>query len=266
MLINLTLYVDISVINVLQLTYQKEQSHMSNLGQNLEKARLARGYTLEQVAKVVNLSRQTYALVESGKRDVTLTQAESLAAMLRISIDELRGAPDGVSTFSDPIASVEKYKQIILNALQFGADDDGKITKTKLAKLVYLADFTWYYDHLVPMSGMSYRKLPQGPVADVYFRALDELEEAGSINREDKGNAIMLSLVESSSAPANRLSHDEKAMIAEVGKKWHGKHTQEIVDFTHAQLPWQICRDGEVIPYGLITQESPELVYGSNQL
>lgn len=239
---------------------------MNNLGQNLEKARLARGYTLDQVAKVVNLSRQTYALVESGKRDITLTQAETLAAMLRTSIDELRGAPDGISTFSDPQSSLEKYKQMILNALQSGADDDGKITKTKLAKLVYLADFTWYYDNLMPMSGMSYRKLPQGPVPDVYFRALDELQESGAINREDKGRSILFELAESGNAPANRLSSDEKSLIKKIGKAWQGKQTQEIVDFTHNQLPWQICREGEVIPYGLITQEEPELVYGSAKL
>jgi len=234
---------------------------MSNLGSNLEKARLARGLTMEQVADVIGLSRQTYALVEAGKRDVTLSQVETLAAILRVSEDELRGAPDGVSTLSDPVSSVEKYKQIILNALQSGADSDGKITKTKLAKLVYLADFTWYYEHLVPMSGMSYRKLPRGPVADVYFRALDELEDDGIISREEKGNAIMFSLVESGSAPANRLSKEEKNLISEISKAWHGHQTQEIVDFTHGQLPWQICREGEVIPYGLITQEEPERIW-----
>lgn len=239
---------------------------MNNLSINLEKARSARGYSQDQVAAAIGMSRPTYALVEAGKRDVKLSQAESLAAMLRISIDELRGAPDGVSTFSDPMASVEKYKQMILNSLQFGAAEDGKITKTKLAKLVYLADFTWYYEQLSPMSGMSYRKLPRGPVADVYFRALDELEEDGVIDREEKGNAILFSIVESGNAPANRLSDEEKKMIQDIGTAWQGKQTQEIVDFTHAQIPWQICRDGEVIPYGLITQEDPELVYGSKQL
>ena len=234
---------------------------MSNLGKNLERARLSRGFTMEQVADVIGLSRQTYALVESGKRDITLSQVETLAAMLRVSEDELRGAPDGVSTLSDPINSVEKYKQIILNALQFGADADGKITKTKLAKLVYLADFTWYYEYQTPMSGMSYRKLPRGPVADVYFRALDELEEDGIIDREEKGAAIMLSLTESGAAPANRLSSEEKQLIQSISSAWHGRQTQEIVDFTHSQLPWQICRDGEVIPYGLITQEDPERIW-----
>ena len=240
---------------------------MNNVGKNLEKARLARGYTLEQVAHVVGLSRQTYALVESGKRDITLSQAEALTAMLRTTIDELRGAPDGVSTFTDSQASLEKYKQMILNAIQFGANRvDGKITKTKLAKLVYLADFTWYYDNLVPMSGMSYRKLPRGPVPDIYFRALDELEEDGAITREEKGRNILLMLAESGDVPANRLSKEERKEISKIAKAWQGKQTQEIVDFTHAQIPWQICREGEVIPYSLITQEDPERVYGSTKL
>lgn len=239
---------------------------MSTIGKNLERARLARGFSLQQVAEVIGLSRQTYALVESGKRDITLSQAETLTSMLRVSLDELRGAPDGISTLSDPMASIEKYKQIILNALQSGSDSDGKITKTKLAKLVYLADFTWYYKNLQPMSGMSYRKLPQGPVSDVYFRALDELEEKGVVAREEKGNAILFSLIESGTAPTNRLSKEEKNLIDKIGNSWQGKQTQEIVDFTHAQLPWQICRDGEVIPYGLITQEEPERVYGNTKL
>lgn len=239
---------------------------MSNLGKNLEKARLARGYTQEQVATAIGLSRPTYVQVETGKRDITLSQAESLAAMLRTSIDELRGAPDGVSTFSDPQSSVEKYKQMILNALQFGADKDGKITKTKLAKLVYLADFTWYYNNLNPMSGMSYRKLPRGPVPDIYFRVLDELEEDGVVTRQEKGKSILFELAEEQAAPSNRLTKDEKDTIKKISEAWKGKQTQEIVDFTHSQLPYQICRDGEVIPYGLITQEDPERVYGIAKL
>ena len=81
------------------------------------------------------------------------------------------------------------------------------------------------------------------------------------ISREGKGNSIMLSLVESGTAPANRLSKEEKELISKIGKTWHGRQTQEIVDFTHQQLPWQICREGEVIPYGLITQEEPGRIW-----
>jgi transcriptional regulator with XRE-family HTH domain len=236
---------------------------MINLGSNIKAARLARGFTQDQVAEAIGLTRPTYALVEADKRDITLTQAETLSAMLRVSVDELRGAVDGVMTLLNPEAAMRKYKQMILNALAAGADEhDGKITKTKLAKLVYLADFTWYYNHLAPMSGMSYKRLPQGPVPDMYFRAIDELIEDGALNLEERGRAFMLSMAEQGAAPSNQLSKSEIKMIAEIGKAWKGKQTQEIVNFTHEQLPWLICREGEVIPYGLITQENPEKVYG----
>ena len=239
---------------------------MSNLGHSLEQARIHRGFTQDQVANAIGLSRPTYALVEAGKRDITLSQAENVAAMLRITIDELRGAPDGVNTFGDLSGAMEKYKQIILNALYYGADKDGRTTKTKLAKLVYLADFTWYYKELIPMSGMSYRKLPQGPVPDVYFRAIDELVEDGTLTLESRKQAFMLSMSELGDAPSSRLSKEEQTLIQKVSAAWKGKQTREIVDFTHQQLPWLICRDGEVIPYGLITQEEPERVYGSAKL
>lgn len=236
-----------------------------NLVNTIEQARLARGYTQDQVAQAIGVSRPTYASIESGKKELTVRQAETLSAMLRISMDEILGAADGLSVFSDILKSTEKYKQIILNSLKCGSDGDGKITKTKLAKLVYLADFTWYYLNASSMSGMTYRKLPRGPVADIYFRALDELEEDGRIIREPKGKAILFSLVEKE-APTSRLSGDELALIEKIGKAWCSKSTDDIVTFTHEQLPWQICRDGEVIPYGLITQEEPERVYGTVQL
>jgi DNA-binding XRE family transcriptional regulator/uncharacterized phage-associated protein len=235
------------------------------LPNNIEQARLARGYTQEQVAHAIGVSRPTYINIESGKKELTINQAKSLSSMLRISMDDILGTADGSSVFSNIMKSTEKYKQIILNALKYGAGKDGKITKTKLAKLVYLADFTWYYLNSSPMSGMTYRKLPRGPVADVYFRALDELEEDGTIIREPKGKAVLFSLIEKE-APISRLSGDELILIEKIGKAWSSKSTDDIVSFTHEQLPWQICRDGEVIPYCLITQEEPERVYGTVQL
>jgi DNA-binding XRE family transcriptional regulator/uncharacterized phage-associated protein len=234
----------------------------ANLSGNIEKARSLRGYSQEQVARALGISRPTYVNIESGKKELTISQAKALSSMLCIGLEDIFGANGEDSMFFDVIASTEKYKQIILNSLKHGADSDGKITKTKLAKLVYLADFIWYYRNSSPMSGMTYRKLPQGPVADVYFRALDELEDAGVIVREPKGNAFLYSLVEKET-PANRLSEPEFDLITRVCKGWQGKSTAEIVDFTHRQLPWQICRDGEAIPYSLITQEEPENVYGT---
>lgn len=228
---------------------------------NIAKARQARGFSQEQIANAIGVSRPTYVNIEAGKKELTISQAETLASILRVGMEDIVGAADGAVVFADTMEATDKYKQIILNSLKYGADEDGKITKTKLAKLVYLADFTWFYENSAPMSGMTYRKLPRGPVADIYFRALDEMEEDGTILREPHGKAIMLSLVEKQ-APVSKLSKKEIGMIEKISKAWRGKSTEDIVNFTHEQLPWQICLDGEAIPYSLIFQEEPEKIYG----
>lgn len=148
------------------------------------------------------------------------------------------------------------------------------VPKTKLAKLLYLADFGWFYNHLESMSGMQYRRIQYGPVPDYYFRAIEELfGEDGSSNsgglidikREELEEDHVAFMVSSTRAgkmtDRNCLSDNEKEFIKEIGQKWEKARTREIVAFTHEQLPYKICRDGEIIPYSLITQEDPDRVY-----
>jgi uncharacterized phage-associated protein len=155
---------------------------------------------------------------------------------------------------------IEKYTQLILHAIKCGADQDGKITKTKLAKMVYLSDFAHFYSYLDSISGLKYRHIDYGPVADEYFRIIDQLEESGviSIERKDKANLICLNEVNLFN---EELTAEEKETIEKVCKKWKHKNTMQIVDFTHKQLPYKLTEPEEIIPYELITQEEVENVY-----
>ena len=57
------------------------------------------------------------------------------------------------------------------------------------------------------------------------------------------------------------LNTEEKKLIKNIAKKWKDKRTQEIVAFTHGQLPYLVSHDNEIIPYEVITQENAEDVY-----
>lgn len=151
---------------------------------------------------------------------------------------------------------------MILAFMRSQVSTDGQIPKTKLAKLLYLADFAWYYDHLQSMSGMEYRRNKYGPVPDQYFRAIDELEVLGKISINRKGEALLISENRGSTAkPLSGLNKEELSLINGIAKKWKDRKTNEIVDFTHNQLPFLIARENEIIPYELITQEDPGHVY-----
>ncbi|OGF51575.1 hypothetical protein A2739_02320 [Candidatus Giovannonibacteria bacterium RIFCSPHIGHO2_01_FULL_43_100] len=206
------------------------------------------------MAGKLGISRPSYIGVENGTREITLEEAEKLKDLFGISIEEFANAT---------LPQYEKYKQMILAYLKsYMTSSDGKIPKTKLAKLLYLADFSWFYKNLNSMSGMQYLRRAYGPVPDPYFRALDELEEEGKIKIDHKGDALLVSLSGSSpNQKLDKLSEKELELIKKIGAKWKEKNTRDIVDFTHEQLPYKLCSPDEVIPYELIIQQDPDYVY-----
>lgn len=227
---------------------------MSNKYAKLIRAtRIKKGLAQSDLASKLGISRPSYIAIEKGNRELTMREFEKLSSILAISFEEIENGES---------PNYEKYKQMILVFLRM----DKSITKTKLAKLVYLSDFAWFYNHLQSMSGMQYRKIRYGPVPDSYFRALDELEEEGKIviDRKNKDGKEMLIISESESNKKQKLniiSNDEAVLMKDIYKKWQNKKTAEIVNFTHNQLPYLMADDEEIVSYALITQEDPHEVY-----
>jgi transcriptional regulator with XRE-family HTH domain len=225
--------------------------------EHLKELRTSKGLSQEVVANAIGVSRPTYSAIEAGTQELSLEEGKKLAALFSIGVDELLtgNTPD-----------IEKYKQMILTYLRMNISKDGKIPKTKLAKMLYLADFAWFYEHMESMSGMPYRKIAYGPVPDTFFRVLDELEESGKIviDRKSSEGKDMLLISEAETNKNEKirtLSKEEVALMQKIAKKWKDKKTNEIVNFTHNQLPYFLCRENELIPYELITQEDAEAVY-----
>lgn len=227
---------------------------MSNYDSIIEKVTSLReqsGLTQEEVASKLGISRQRWILVEKGERDLSTEELEILAALFGID----------VADFFEEIPNVKKFKQMYFACLKFAANEHGNVPKTKLAKLLYLADFTNFFKSLEPMSGVKYRRLDYGPVADIFFSITDDLLESGKINIDilDRGAQMISSRTKEEDT--SELSESELSQIKEICELWKDKPTQEIVNFTHEQKPWKMCRDGEYIPYSLIIQEDPDHVY-----
>ena len=219
----------------------------------IKSLRVKGGLSQLSMAEKLGLSRQSYMAIEQGKRELTMGEFDKLSGVLGVSFEELESgeSPDH-----------DKYKQMIVAFLRMSKS----ITKTKLAKLVYLSDFAWFYSHLQSMSGMQYRKIKYGPVPDAYFRIIDELEEEGKIiiNRKNADGKEMLIISESESnkkQKLNSISEGEASLMKAIHKKWDGKKTAEIVNFTHNQLPYLMADNEAIISYALITQEDPHELY-----
>jgi len=225
------------------------------LNKFIKELREKKGMSQQEIAKKLEMSRPSYILVEQGKKELSLSEAQKIASIFGISLKDME---TGI------VPDFDKYKEMILSFLRcFSLKADGKVPKTKLAKLLYLADFSWFYENMESMSGMQYRRIKYGPVPDLYFRALDELEEEGRIDRDNKkSDVILISENEASKKVGlKNLKKEEKGLIIKIAKKWEDRKTREIVNFTHNQLPYKVCSPDEIIPYELIIQEDPDYVY-----
>lgn len=211
--------------------------------------RLERSLSQAEVAQKLSLSRQSYMAVERGSRPLTLEEADALCRLFGITMDALESgqAPD-----------YDKYRQMILAFLRLNK----QVTKTKLAKLLYLADFSWYYTNFASMSGMPYRKIKYGPVADAYFGLIEQMADNGEIAIELKDEAMLISETRAGARTSlSRVSAKEQKMIKEIDTKWKGRKTADIVGFTHKQLPYLLAEENGIVSYDAFTQEDPSDIY-----
>jgi transcriptional regulator with XRE-family HTH domain len=213
------------------------------LSKRIRKFREQKGLSQIQAAEKLGMGRLTYASIETGERDINIKELELLARIFEVSVESILQLDE----FQE--GDVAKYRQMCLACIKFGGTTiDAKITKTKLAKLLYLVDFSWYRTNGISMSGMQYFKLPLGPVAKPFFRMIDEMFNNGMINIESKGTALLISANESSE---DKLADNEILHIQAVCSKWRDRDTQAIVEFTHHQAPWAEVEPNSGIPYEL---------------
>jgi len=217
---------------------------------SIKSLRQEKGLSQLDLAKSLAISRASYIAIEHGKRELAVSELEKIANILGVSLNELE---------SGESPNYEKYRQMILAFLREG----GKIPKTKLAKLLYFADFSWFYYHLESMSGMQYRKIQYGPVTDAYFRIIDEMFDGGEISiTQTEDGAMLISQTRSGAkVPLSKINKEEGKLIKDIDEKWEGKKTAEIVDFTHKQFPYLFARENEIVSYPLFTQEDPDEIY-----
>ena len=218
-------------------------SNIYNIRKNL-------GYSQDEIATKLGVSRQTYIKLEKGTCELNVSQIQQLASIFGVEISE----------FFYEIQSTNKFKQMLVYILT--KFDDKGIPKTKLAKLLYLVDFNHYYNHLESMSSVIYKCKDYGPLAEPFLEMLDDMYENGELHIDQLSEgAQMIKLSQSfNSNKFISLSKKEKEEIDIICDKWSNATTQELVNFTHNQKPWMSCRPNENIPYELILQEDPENV------
>lgn len=115
------------------------------------------------------------------------------------------------------------------------------VLKTKLNKLLFYTDFTYYKQSGYSMTGISYRAIPHGPVPSAYDKMYTKLCDDKLISLKhipfadgNYGEAIM-----GTNAFDDSLFSDlEKKILEGITKKFLKLKTKEIVDLSHQEEAW----------------------------
>lgn len=86
----------------------KKELNRESLGARLKEARTYRGFSQEEVAEFVGVSRSSISLIENGQRGIDTLELQKIAELYECSIDELVSEGPSPATDSRGIALVAR--------------------------------------------------------------------------------------------------------------------------------------------------------------
>lgn len=214
------------------------------IAQKIKELRSQLGLQQQETATFMGMTRQTYALVESGKKDLTLPELEKLAGFLHSSVAELLFGP---KIIDEKAFNMNKYNQIVLNSLYYGGNEWGSMTKHKLGKLVCLADLEWYRKTGVSMLGRNYIRYMSGPEPDHFYMTVDGLYETGQLTIDYRGGNILVSITDKPSV--SELGAAERLFIKNMAEEWAERSTYDLSTHVSRQISWKLAHIGAYVPY-----------------
>jgi len=122
---------------------------------------------------------------------------------------------------------------------------------TKLAKLMFYADFLHYREQTTSITGLAYAHAPQGPIPDRYERIRANVVENGIVDIEERYGCDWNGevLVAQRRADLGVFSETELAVLQSVRERLGSKTSKSLSDMSHAETAWTATEMGQRISY-----------------
>lgn len=144
----------------------------------------------------------------------------------------------------------DKFKEIVLYIAQ-KSKDDPTFGSTKLNKILFISDFTYYGLTGKSITGAEYWHLQNGPTPKQMIKTLNELESRGDIiiKKTDYFGYTQKRIIPKRKADTVIFADDEIDFINQTIKFFNAKNGTELSNWTHTLTPWLITQNREPIPY-----------------
>lgn len=244
------------------------------IGKFIKYLREKNKYSQEQVAKVLDISRQSYSLLENGKSEITLNQIGKLSNFFDISredfinqkeqhieiniIQEKKQEKNDIR-INIPQKNIEKFKQVFLYILsKIGAKPN--VGQVVLYKILYFIDFDFYEKYEEQLMGITYIKNHHGPTPVEFKKVIEQMKKDGEIEEvkskyfnHDQTKYLPLKTYNLKDLSAIEIQH-----IDEELERLSDKNANELSDFSHKDVPWIMTEYKKVIDYESVFYRTPD--------
>ena len=234
----------------------------------LKYLRETNNYSQEQVAKKLDITRQSYIKYEKNICISDVFLLKKIAELYDVDyssiienklpkeytynvIDDKKEHPKENDLRIDiPIENIEKFKQVFLYILKkVGAKPN--VGQTVLYKLLYFIDFDYYELFETQLMGLRYIKNHYGPSPVAFAKLVKEMEkdEELEIIKTKRFNHDMTKYLPLVEPDLSLLSAKELAHIDKVLEKHSDKSAKELSEFSHKDIPWISADEKAPIEY-----------------
>lgn len=239
------------------------------IGKRIAKLRKLKGFSQEELARKIDISRPSLTQIELGNRNLDVLELQRLSIVLQFSIDEFlsqnfetkpslevneeRPSYKTKMRISVPDLNIEKLRNVLLYILERCAGKPN-VGETVLYKLLYFSDFNYYELYEEHLTGANYRKLPFGPVPlklDAIIHQMIENNQLQCIKTNYHGYSQTRYLPLEKS-DLTQLKASETEVINRVIEQMSDWSAASISEYSHKDLPWLASNEGEEINYELV--------------
>jgi len=245
---------------------------LNNLPQTIKRLRLEKELSQDFLAKELKISRPTYIQIERGERELTISEAQKLADVFGVSLENILKKEPTVAVVEItekikkdkegpkkekqeiricvPQENIKKFKEVLLYVLEkVGARPN--VGETALYKLLYFIDFDYYEKFEEQLMGAKYIKNYFGPTPVKFKKITDEMIKNNEIEKIQSKHFQyeQKKYLPRRLADLKILSAQEIAHIDDVLNRLAWKNANELSNYSHTDTPWLVHEIGEEISY-----------------
>jgi transcriptional regulator with XRE-family HTH domain len=231
-----------------------------------KKFQLTKAYLAEQLG----MSRPTYMQLECGERDLTVPEAEKLAEIFGLSLEDFlaENIPDisikitknktiakkakNEIRINIPQQKLDKFKQVLLYILK-KVGGKPNIGMTAIYKLLYFIDFDYYEKYEEQLMGLIFIKNHFGPTPIVFDKIIQQMIDDNQIERikskyykHEQTKYLINPEIE---PDLSILNGQEKEHIDWELQRLSNLNAATLSNFSHNDVPWIGAQFGEQLDY-----------------